>query len=114
MFWNLFVRPKHRLSDKIDVCVTAFEAEDESFVRNLFYKRYIGLDIITTSSHPTRELAYKQIYDMGTLIGSHFEFSDVTMMCRKCHINPVGSMGDEKLCMFCYAEEQYERGNKNR
>lgn len=113
MFWNLFIRPHFRTTDKIDVCVTAFEAEDEEFVRNLFYKRHIGSDIITTSSHPTRELAYKQIYDMGSVIGTHFEFYEPSMMCRECKINPVGSMGDGTLCYFCHAEEEYERSIKH-
>lgn len=110
MFWNIFTRPKFRISDEVDVYVTAFEEEEETSVQDLFYKRHVGLDIITTSSHVTRELAYKQIYDMGKVIGKHFEFQDATKMCRHCHINPVGSMGNGKLCMFCYAEEEYERG----
>jgi hypothetical protein len=47
---------------------------------------------------------------MDKVIGKHFEFQDATKMCRHCHIHPVGSMGNGKLCMFCYAEEEYERG----
>lgn len=113
MFWNLFVRPKCRLSDKVDVCVTTFETEDESLVHNLFYKRHVGLEIITTSEHVSRELAYKQIYDLGSVIQSHFEFYEPSMMCRECKINPVGSMGDGTLCYFCHAEEEYERSIKH-
>lgn len=112
MFWNLFVRPKCRTTNKVDVCVTVFEANDEMFVRDLFYKRHIGLEIITTSSHPTRELAYKQIYDMDSAIQSHFEFWEKTMMCSECKINPVGSMSPEHLCDFCYMEREYERSVK--
>lgn len=112
MFWNLFIRPKCRTSKKIDVCVTTFEADDESFIRDLFYKRHIGLEIITTSAHPTRELAYKQIYDMGDAIESHFEFWEKTMMCRECGLNPVGSMSAEHLCDFCHMEQEYERSVK--
>ena len=108
MFWNIFVRPKFRTSDKIDVCVTAFEADGEEFVHALFYKRHLGLDIITASQHVTRELAYKQIYDMGDAIGSHFEFHDASMMCHECKINPVGSMSSEHLCDFCHMEKEYK------
>lgn len=109
MFWNIFVRPNFRTSDKIDVCITAFEADDEEFVCALFYKRYIGLDIITASQHVTRELAYKQIYAMGNVIGSHFEFHESSMMCSLCHLNPVGSMSSENWCDFCHMEKEYER-----
>lgn len=112
MYWNLFVRPKCRLSDKVDVCVTTFEADDESFVHNLFYKRHVGLEIITTSEHVSRELAYKQIYDLGSVIQIHFEFWEKTMMCSECKINPVGSMNPEHLCDFCHMEREYERSVK--
>ena len=112
MFWNLFIRPKCRTTNKVDVCVTTFESNDESFVRDLFYKRHIGLEISTTSSHPTRERAYKQIYDMGSAIQSHFEFWEKTMMCRECKINPVGSMSSEYLCDFCHMECEYARSVK--
>lgn len=113
MFWNLFIRPKCRTSKKVDVCVTTFESDDETFVRDLFYKRHIGLEIITTSAHPTRELAYKQIYDMGDAIASHFEFWEKTMMCRACGLNPVGSMSAEHLCDFCHMEKEYEKNTGN-
>jgi hypothetical protein len=112
MVWNLFIRPKCRTSKKVDVCVTTFESDDETFVRDLFYKRHIGLEIITTSSHPTRELAYKQIYDMGDVIESYFEFWEKTMMCRACGLNPVGSMNAEHLYGFCHTEQEYERSVK--
>jgi hypothetical protein len=108
VFWNLFVRPKYRISDKVDVCVTAFEMDDEDIVRALFYKRHIGLDIITTSAHPTRELAYKQIYDMGEVVENHFEFYEPTLVCSKCHLNQIGSMSKEKICDFCHMESEYE------
>jgi len=114
MFWNLYIQPKHRTTDKVDVCVTAFEADDETFVRELFYKRHIGLEIITTSSHPTRELAYKQIYDMGSTIESHFEFWEKTMMCRECGLLTVGSMSSEHLCDFCHMEKEYERSHSKK
>lgn len=113
MFWNLFIRPKCRISKKVDVCVTTFESDDEVFVLDLFYKRHIGLEIITTSSHPTRELAYKQIYDMGSAIASHFEFWEKTMMCRWCGLNPIGSMSRENLCDFCHMEKEYEKNTGN-
>lgn len=113
MFWNIFVRPKFRTSDKIDVCVTAFEADDEEFICGLFYKRYIGLDIITTSSHPARELAYKQIYDMGSVIRSHFEFHEPTLVCTKCHLNQVSSMSPDCICDFCHLESEYETSTGN-
>lgn len=113
MYWNLFVRPKCRLSDKVDVCVTTFETEDESFIHNLFYKRHVGLEIITTSEHISRELAYKQIHDLGSAIQSHFEFWEKTMMCGECKINPVGSMNPEHLCDFCHMEREYEKSVKH-
>lgn len=113
MFWNLFIRPKCRTSKKVDVCVTAFEAHVETFVRDLFYKRHIGLEIITTSSHPTRELAYKQIYDMGDAIESHFEFWEKTMLCRECGLNPIGNMSSDHLCDFCHMEKAYEKNTGN-
>jgi len=109
MFWNIFVHPKFRISDKVDVCVTAFEADDEEFVCDLFYKRHIGMDIITTSQHVTRELAYKQIYDMGDAIKSHFEFHEASMMCSVCNLNPIGSMSKQHLCDFCHMESEYEK-----
>lgn len=109
MYWNLFIRPKHRTSNQVDVCVTTFDAEDEAFVRDLFYKRHIGLEIITTSPHPTRELAYKQIDMMGTAVKSHFEFHEASMMCSQCGFNPVGSMSSEHLCDFCHMENEYAR-----
>lgn len=109
MFWNIFIRPKFRTSDKIDVCVTAFELENEDLIRALFYKRHIGLNIITTSQHVTRELAYKQIYEMGSVIESHFEFHEPSMTCSLCHLNPVGSMSSEYLCDFCHMEKEYDR-----
>jgi hypothetical protein len=108
MFWNLFIRPKYRMSDKVDVCVTAFEMDDEDILCALFYKRHIGLDIITTSSHPTRELAYKQIYDMGDVVETHFEFHEPSMMCSLCGLNPVGSMSNEHMCNFCHMESEYK------
>ena len=108
MFWNLFIRPKCRTSNKVDVCVTVFESDDEAFVQDLFYNRHVGLEIITTSSHPSRELAYKQIFDMGSAIQSHFEFWEKTMMCSECKINPVGSMSSEHLCDFCHIEKEYD------
>lgn len=109
MYWNLFLRPKFRFHDKVDVCVTAFESNDETFVQDLFYKRHIGLDIITTSSHPTRELAYKQIYMLGSAIERHFEFWEKTMMCDECGLHSVGSMSSEHLCDFCHMEKEYEQ-----
>lgn len=109
MYWNLIVRPKHRTSNKVDVCVTAFDAQDETFVRTLFYKRHIGMDIITTSPHSTRELAYKQIAMMGSVVQGHFEFDEPSMMCRQCALHPVGSMSEEHLCDFCHMENEYER-----
>ena len=112
MFWNLFIRPKYRTFNTVDVCVTTFESDDESFVRDLFYKRHLGLDIITTSSHPTRELAYKQIDMMGSAIQSHFEFWEKTMMCRECELNPIGSMSTEHLCDFCHMEREYDHSLK--
>lgn len=108
MFWNLFVRPKYRMADKVNICVTAFELENEDLVRALFYKRHIGLEIITTSSHPTRELAYKQIYDMGDVVKEHFEFHESTLVCTKCHLNQIGSMCPELICDFCHMESEYE------
>ncbi|MDD3597774.1 hypothetical protein [Sulfuricurvum sp.] len=108
MFWNLFIRPKHRTSKKVDVCITTFEADDETFVRDLFYKRHVGLEILTTAYHPTREQAYKQIYDMGSIVQSHFEFWEKTMMCDACGLHSVGSMSDQHLCDFCHMEKEYE------
>lgn len=115
MFWNLFVRPKFRFTEQADVCVTAFESSDETYVRDLFYQHHIGLDIITTSSHPTRELCYKQIYMLGTsVVRSHFEFYAPSMVCSKCGLNPVGSMSKEHLCDFCYMEGEYEKSTGNK
>lgn len=113
MFWNIFVRPTYRVTDKVNVCVTAFELENEDLVRALFCMRHIGLDIITTSSHPARELAYKQIYDMGSVIGSHFEFHEPTLVCTKCHLNQVGSMSPDCICDFCHLESEYETSTGN-
>lgn len=112
MFWNLFIRPKRRTTNKVDVCVTTFESNDETFVRDLFYKRHIGLEIITISEHVSREQAYKQIYDLGSAIQSHFEFWEKTMMCSECKINPIGSMSSEHLCDFCHMEREYEKSVK--
>lgn len=109
MYWNLFVRPLRTITDKVHVCVTAFEAHDEELVRTLFYKRHIGLEIITTSSHPTRELAYKQIYAMGDTVKSHFEFWEKTMVCSQCGLAGIGSMSDAALCDFCHLENEHER-----
>ncbi len=106
MYWNLFIRLKGRLSDKVDVCVTAFESDEEQLVRDLFYKRHLGVEILTTSQHVTRELAYKQIYDMGDTIENHFEFHEPSMMCHECTINPIGSIS-EGLCNFCSMEKEY-------
>lgn len=113
MFWNLFIRPKCRISEKVDACVTAFEADDEELVRALFYKRHIGLDIITTSSHPTRELAYKQICDMGDVVKEYFEFHEPTLVCKKCNLNQIGSMRPELICDFCHLEGEYETSTGN-
>jgi hypothetical protein len=109
VFWNLFIRPKCRISEKVNVCVTAFELENEDLIRALFYKRHIGLDIITTSQHVTRELAYKQIYDMGDVVKEHFEFHERTLICTKCHLNQIGSMSSELICDFCHLESEYEK-----
>lgn len=108
MFWNLFIRPKCRISEKVDVCTTAFELEDEDLVRTLFYIRHIGIEIITTSSHVSRELAYNQIYDMGDVVKEHFEFHEPTLICKKCHLNQIGSMSPELICDFCHLEREYE------
>lgn len=113
MYWNIFVRPKFRFTEQADVCVTAFESDDEAFVRELFYKRHIGLDIITTSHHPTRELAYKQIDMLGSVVRSHFEFYVPAMMCNMCGLNPIGSMSSKHICDFCQMEGEYEINTGN-
>lgn len=113
MYWNLIIRPKHRRSNKVDICVTAFNAEDEESVKDLFYKRHVGLEIITTSAHPTRELAYKQIAMMGSAVKSCFDFHEASMMCRQCGLNPIGSMSNDHLCDFCHMENEYERNYPN-
>lgn len=109
MYWNLFVRPKFRTTNLVDVCVTAFEVQEEKLARALFLKRHIGMDIIMTSSHPTRELAYKQIYMMGSAVKSHFEFHESSMMCSQCGLNSIGSMSSEPICDFCHMESEYEK-----
>jgi hypothetical protein len=101
------------MSDKVDVCVTAFEMDDEDRVRALFYRRHLGLDILTTSSHPTRELAYKQIYDMGDVVKNHFDFYEPTLVCTKCNLNQIGSMSKEMICDFCHMESEYETSTGN-
>lgn len=109
MFWNLFIRPRYRVSEKVDVCVTAFELEDEELVRTLFYKRHLGTEIITTSSHVYRELAYKQIYMLGSAVQNHFEFYEASMLCYQCGLHGIGSMSNEHLCDFCHMENEYEK-----
>lgn len=109
MYWNIFVLPKFRRSKAVDVCVTTFECNDEELVRSLFYKRHVGMDIVTTSSHPTLELAYKQIHMMGTAVKGHFQFWEESMMCDECGLHSVGSMSDKHLCDFCHMEKEYEK-----
>lgn len=109
MFWNIFVRPKFRMSKAVDVCITIFECNDEEQVRSLFYKRHVGVDIVATSSHPSLEQAYRQIELMETTIKSHFEFWEKSMMCDECGLHPVGSMSDKHICDFCYAEKEFAK-----
>lgn len=118
MYWNIFVRPKCNVSEQADVCVTSFSTNDEQLVRELFYKRHIGLDIITASHHRTQNLAYKQIEMLGSAIRSHFEFHEPSMICPKCGLESVGSMSHGQICDFCYIESEYpsktsKPGNNN-
>lgn len=105
MYWNVFYRQIHAISDKVCVAVTMFDVDDEALITKLFYKNYLGVELITTSSHPSRELCYKQIYEMGDVIKSHGEFHEPSLMCPDCRQNPIDDNTEDGLCNFC----QYER-----
>lgn len=106
MYWNVFYRQSFCLGDKVCVAVSLFDVDDESLVVELFEKNYVGADLLTTSSHYSRELAYKQIYDMGDVIKSHGEFYVPSLMCPSCKQNPINPSSSDKECSFC----QYENG----
>jgi hypothetical protein len=102
MYWNIFYMPIHRLGEKVNVAISTFEVDDEGVVRNLFEKTFIGAAILSTSSHWTRELAHKQIYDMGDIIHAHDDFHEPKMMCKKCGLNQISELSEDALCNFCH------------
>jgi hypothetical protein len=103
MYWNIFYMPIYRLGEKVNVAITTFESDDEGVVRKLFEKIYVGTAILSTSAHWTRELAYKQIYDMGDVIEGHDDFHIPRRMCKKCGLMEPSGLSDDGLCIFCHA-----------
>jgi hypothetical protein len=103
MYWNIFYMPIYRMGEKVNVAITTFESDDEGVVRKLFEKIYVGTAILSTSAHWTRELAYKQIYDMGDVIEGHDDFHIPRRMCKKCRLMEPSGLSDDGLCIFCHA-----------
>lgn len=101
-YWNIFYTPTHRLGDKVNVVVTTFDCDSEDKVRKLFAKSYVGVDLVTVSPHVSRELAYKQIYDMGDVVYAHDDFHEPKMMCKKCGHNTISALSDDSMCNFCH------------
>lgn len=101
MYHVIFCRPKNRVFDKVDALITTFECDTEEQLRAIFDKHYLGSDFITSSAHPTRELAYKQVYSLGDdVLYRHNAFHIPAMMCAECGIN--GFIDEHtKLCVFC-------------
>lgn len=103
-YWNIFYQPIHRIGDKVDVAVTLFECESAEKVCGLFYKSYVGVRILSTSAHYSRELAYKQIYDLSDIVYQHNDFHEPKMMCTKCGQNSISALSDDRMCNMCHFE----------
>ncbi|MFA6395892.1 MAG: hypothetical protein WCW84_07985 [Sulfurimonas sp.] len=94
--------PTYYLGEKVNVAITTFEINDEDVVRKLFERTYVGTAILSTSAHWTRELAYKQVYDMGDIIMGHDDFHIPSKMCKECGLNQISELSDDGLCNFCH------------
>lgn len=103
-YWNIFYQPIHRMGDKVNVAITMFDCESEAKVRELFYKSYVGVTILSMSHHYSRELAYKQVYDLGDIIYGHSDFHEPKMMCKKCKQNTISAVSDDQMCNLCHFE----------
>ncbi|MFA6145561.1 MAG: hypothetical protein WCW84_14385 [Sulfurimonas sp.] len=102
MYWNIFYMPLYRIGEKVNVAITTFESDEESVVRELFEKTYVGTAILSTASHWSRELAYKQVYDMGDIIEGHDDFHLPKRMCKECGLMEPSGLSDDGLCIFCH------------
>jgi hypothetical protein len=102
MYWNIFYMPIYRMGEKVNVVITTFESDDEVVVRDLFRKSYVGVAILSTSSHWSRELAYKQVYNMGDMIEGHDDFHLPKKMCSECGLMEASGLSDDGLCIFCH------------
>lgn len=100
MYFNIFYQPIYRIGDKVNVAITMFDCDNEEKVRELFYKSYVGVQILSISTHYTRELAYKQVYDMGDIIHGHDDFYAPKMMCKKCRQNAISVMSYDDMCFL--------------
>lgn len=110
-YWNIFYTPIHRIGDKVNVAITTFECADEEKVRELFLKSYVGVELVTVSPHYSREMAFKQIYEMGDIVYAHDDFYEPKMMCKKCHNNSISALSNDDMCNFCHYE-QLERSKQ--